>query len=117
MSTVEAARDMDVLRAALGEDKARLPRLLLRHPARRDLCRVSTRRRPAGWCSTVPWTRRSGSRDGALSQAAGFETALRSYIQNCVSGGELLPRQQRRCGPEDDQGPARLDRQAAVEDQ
>ena len=37
VDTVSAARDLDVLRAALGDDDAHLPRLLLRHGARRHV--------------------------------------------------------------------------------
>ena len=40
VSTIEAARDMDVLRAALGRRAARLLRRVLRHQARRDVRRA-----------------------------------------------------------------------------
>ncbi len=83
ISTVEAARDMDVLRAALGEQvmtyygasygtqlgatyaelfPGRVGRLVLDGAIDPTL--------------TV--------REGALTQAGGFETALRAYVQNCI---------------------------------
>jgi len=87
VSTIEAARDMDVLRAALGEDTLtyfgasygtklgatyaelfpdRVGRLVLD-----GAVDVSLDNRQLG-----------------LEQAAGFETALRAYIQNCVDTTE-----------------------------
>ena len=87
VSTIEAARDMDVLRSALGEDKLtylgasygtklgatyaelfpdRVGRLVLD-----GAVDVSLDNRQLG-----------------LEQAAGFETALRSYIQNCIDTTE-----------------------------
>lgn len=89
VSTVEAARDMDVLRAALGEDELayfgfsygtrlgatyaelfpdRVGRLVLDGAVDPSLA----------------------PREGALSQAKGFETALRSYVQNCVDAGDCF---------------------------
>jgi pimeloyl-ACP methyl ester carboxylesterase len=87
VSTIEAARDMDVLRSALGEDKLtyfgasygtklgatyaelfpdRVGRLVLD-----GAVDVSLDNRQLG-----------------LEQAAGFETALRAYVQNCVDTTE-----------------------------
>ena len=84
VSTVEAARDMDVLRAALGERElnyfgasygtklgATYAELF---PAAGRPVRARRRRRP----------RRSAPAQLALQQAAGFETALRAYVANCV---------------------------------
>jgi pimeloyl-ACP methyl ester carboxylesterase len=87
ITTVEAARDMDVLRAALGEDTLtyfgasygtklgatyadlfpeRVGRLVLDGAVALDL----------------------SPRDLALQQAAGFQTALESYVQDCVDGDD-----------------------------
>jgi len=85
VTTIEAARDMDVLRAALGESKMlyfgasygtklgatyadlfpdKVGRLILDGAV--DL--------------SIP------SRQLSLEQAGGFETALRAYVENCVEG-------------------------------
>lgn len=83
VSTVEAARDMDVLRAALGE-------------SRMDYFGASYGTKlGATYADLFP--DRVGrlvldgavdlsidSRELSLEQAAGFETALRSYVANCV---------------------------------
>lgn len=87
ISTVEAARDMDVLRAALGEDALtyfgasygtklgatyadlfpdRVGRLVLDGALDLDI----------------------SPSDLALQQAAGFQTALEAYVQNCVDSTE-----------------------------
>ena len=82
ISTVEAARDMDILRArwATGTE---LLRRVLRHRARRDLrpavpqpgrpVRARRRRRSAG-----------DPHKAEIQQAAGFQTALDAYPQDCV---------------------------------
>jgi pimeloyl-ACP methyl ester carboxylesterase len=84
ISTVDAARDMDVLRAALGE-----PRL--------DYFGASYGTKlGTTYADLFPGKVGRFVLDGAvdptldseqlaLQQAAGFETALRSYVQNCVS--------------------------------
>ena len=54
VGTYDVVRDMDVIRAVLGDEKLELPRLLVRHPARLDLrgdvpgqrARDGPRRRP-----------------------------------------------------------------------
>ncbi len=89
VSTVEVARDMDVLRAALGEEKltyfgfsygtklgatyaelfpARVGRFVLDGGIDPALTRL----------------------ESALSRAKGFETALRSYVRDCVDGGDCF---------------------------
>ena len=40
--------------------------------------------------STAPWTRAFLPSKGSLSQAAGFETALRAYLQDCVGGDDCF---------------------------
>ena len=83
VSTIEAARDIDVLRAALGESTLTYLGRVVRHRARRDV------RRPVPGQGRAPGPRRRGRpvdrRPGAGAGAGrGFETALRSYVQNCV---------------------------------
>jgi len=89
VTTVEAARDLDVLRAALGESAltyygasygtelgatyadlfpARVGRLVLDGAVDVSL----------------------STRELSLEQAAGFETALRAYVQDCVDGGSCV---------------------------
>ncbi|GAB3200074.1 alpha/beta hydrolase [Nocardioides hungaricus] len=89
VTTVEAARDMDVLRAALGESSmdyfgasygtklgatyadlfpARVGRLVLDGAVDLSI----------------------GSRRLSLEQAGGFETALRAYVGNCVEQGDCF---------------------------
>lgn len=89
VSTVEAARDMDVLRAALGEDK--LDYLGFSYGTRlgatyAELYPDKTGRLVLDGAVDPALS----AREGALSQAAGFETALRSYIQDCVDGGDCF---------------------------
>jgi pimeloyl-ACP methyl ester carboxylesterase len=89
VTTIEAARDMDVLRAALGESEltyygasygtklgatyadlfpARVGRMVLDGAVDLSL----------------------DSRELSLQQAAGFETALRAYVEDCVDGGDCV---------------------------
>ncbi|MGY2700746.1 alpha/beta hydrolase [Nocardioides sp. HB32] len=89
VTTVEAARDMDVLRAALGESRmayfgasygtklgatyadlfpARVGRLVLDGAVDLSI----------------------SSRQLSLEQAAGFETALRAYVSDCVDRGDCF---------------------------
>ncbi|KRC57365.1 MULTISPECIES: alpha/beta hydrolase [unclassified Nocardioides] len=89
VSTVEAARDMDVLRAALGQDK--LDYLGFSYGTRlgatyAELYPDKVGRLVLDGAIDPSLT----SRDGALSQAAGFETALRSYVKDCVDGGSCF---------------------------
>ena len=117
VSTIEAARDMDVLRSALGPRAARLLRQVLRHQARRDLRRAVPRARSAGSSSTAPSTCRCRSRELSLGQAEGFETALRAYVDNCVETDRLLlPRRLRRRGAGPDHRLPRRGRRRAAAD-
>lgn len=89
VSTVEAARDMDVLRAALGEDE--LDYLGFSYGTRlgatyAELYPDKTGRLVLDGAINPALS----AREGALSQAKGFETALRSYIQNCVDDGSCF---------------------------
>ena len=89
VTTIEAARDMDVLRAALGESELdyfgasygtklgatyadlfpdRVGRLVLDGAVDLSI----------------------SSRELSLEQAAGFETALRAYVQHCVDEGDCF---------------------------
>ena len=86
VSTVEAARDMDVLRAALGEKK--LDYLGFSYGTRlgatyAELYPENTGRLVLDGAIDPSLS----ARQGALSQAAGFETALRSYVKSCVDAG------------------------------
>lgn len=89
VSTVEAARDMDVLRAALGEDK--LDYLGFSYGTRLGATYAELYPEKTGRLVLDGAIDPSiSSRDGSLSQAKGFETALRSYVKNCVDGGECF---------------------------
>ena len=86
VSTVEAARDMDILRAVLGDEK-----LTLRRAPR--TARSSARRTPscsppgrAGSSWTARWTRRCPRADMNLDQTAGFETAFQSFAEGLRDG-------------------------------
>ncbi|MEI5676135.1 MULTISPECIES: alpha/beta hydrolase [unclassified Nocardioides] len=89
VSTVEAARDMDVLRAALGE-----PELLYLGASYGTFL-------GATYAELFPDRAGRLVLDGAvdptlsaleqsLAQAGGFETALRSYVTDCVDGGDCF---------------------------
>lgn len=83
VSTVEAARDMDVLRAALGE--ARLAYFGASYGTKlgatfAELFPDRVGRFVLDGAVDVSLT----TRQLALEQAAGFETALRSYVADCV---------------------------------
>nr|WP_260174001.1 alpha/beta hydrolase [Nocardioides albus] len=89
VSTVEAARDMDVLRAALGEDQldyfgasygTQLGSTYAElYPDR--VGRFVLDGAIAPGLSVV---------DANLAQAKGFEVALRSYVENCVDEGDCF---------------------------
>lgn len=86
VSTVEAARDMDVLRAALGEDK--LDYLGFSYGTRLGATYAELYPDKTGRLVLDGAIDPSlSAREGSLSQAGGFETALRSYVQDCVDGG------------------------------
>jgi pimeloyl-ACP methyl ester carboxylesterase len=83
ISTVEAARDMDVLRASLGDQVmtylgSSYGTQLGATYAELFPDRVGRFVLDGAVDPTL------GNRDEALTQAGGFETALRSYVQNCV---------------------------------
>jgi pimeloyl-ACP methyl ester carboxylesterase len=89
VSTIEAARDMDVMRAALGERK--LPYFGFSYGTRLGATYASL------FPDNVGRFVLDGAVDpslptlaGALSQAKGFETALRSYLQDCVDQGDCF---------------------------
>lgn len=89
VSTIEVARDMDVLRASLGERK--LPYFGFSYGTR--LGATYAELFPANVGRFVL----DGAVDpslptleGSLSQAEGFETALRAYLEDCVDGGDCF---------------------------
>jgi len=87
VSTIEAARDMDVLRAALGESQldyygASYGTQLGSTYAELFPANVGRFVLDAAVDPTL------GLRQDRLSQAGGFETALRSYVQNCLETAE-----------------------------
>ena len=89
VSTIEAARDMDVLRAALGEDD--LAYFGFSYGTRLGATYATLFPDNVGRFvldgavdPSLP------TLDGALSQAKGFETALRSYLQDCVDQGDCF---------------------------
>lgn len=86
VSTVEAARDMDVLRSVLGEEK--LSYLGFSYGTTLGSTYASLFPDNVGRFvldgATDPTL---DFRDNALSQAAGFQTALDAYVDNCVAEG------------------------------
>ena len=87
VTTAEAARDMDVLRSALGETQ------LLYFGASygtklgatyADIFPTKVGRLVLDGAVDLSIS----SREATLQQAAGFEVALRSYVQNCVDQGD-----------------------------
>ncbi|GAA1134518.1 alpha/beta hydrolase [Nocardioides aquiterrae] len=87
VTTVEAARDMDVLRAALGE--AQLDYFGASYGTKlgatyADLFPDRVGRLVLDGAVDLSIS----SRELSLEQAAGFETALRAYVSDCVAGGD-----------------------------
>ncbi|GAB3790287.1 alpha/beta hydrolase [Nocardioides ungokensis] len=83
VSTVEAARDMDVLRAALGE--SRLTYFGASYGTKLGATYADLFPHRAGRLVLDGAVDLSiGPRELALEQAGGFETALRAYVQDCV---------------------------------
>ncbi len=83
ISTVEAARDMDVLRAALGEST--LTYLGASYGTKLGATYADLFPTKAGRLVLDGAVDLSiDARQSSLEQAEGFETALRSYVQNCV---------------------------------
>ncbi|MDN5893273.1 MAG: alpha/beta hydrolase [Nocardioides sp.] len=87
VSTVEAARDIDVIRGIIGEDKTTYfgasygTKLGATYA---DLFPKKVGRLVLDGAVDVSLT----SRESDLEQAAGFETALTSYVDNCVKSGD-----------------------------
>lgn len=89
VSTVEAARDMDVLRAALGRSK--LDYLGFSYGTKLGATYADLFPRRVGrFVLDGAMDLRLSARQTALQQAAGFQTALRSYVQHCVDGGNCF---------------------------
>jgi pimeloyl-ACP methyl ester carboxylesterase len=89
VSTVEAARDMDVLREVLGEEK--LDYLGFSYGTRLGATYAELYPDKVGRFVLDGAVDPSiSSREGSLSQAKGFETALRSYLQDCVDSGNCF---------------------------
>ncbi len=89
VSTIEVARDMDVLRAALGEEL--LPYLGFSYGTRlgatyAELFPENVGRFVLDGAVDPSLT----TLEGSLSQAEGFETALRAYLQDCVDSGDCF---------------------------
>jgi len=89
VGTVDAARDMDVLRAALGQ--RRIDYFGFSYGTKLGATYAELFPKKVGRMVL------DGAIDVALStrmsdlhQAAGFQTALRSYVQNCVAGGDCF---------------------------
>ena len=89
VSTIEVARDMDVLRAVLGEEK--LAYLGFSYGTRlgatyAELFPANVGRFVLDGAvdPSIP------TLEGSLSQAEGFETALRAYLQDCVDKGDCF---------------------------
>ena len=110
VSTIEAARDLDVLRSALRENDPHLLRGLLRHQARCDLRRAVPRPRRA----TRPrrCRRRLARQPAARPRAGGRvrDGAARLHPELRRHDRQLLPRRHGRRGPGHDQRPARRHR-------
>lgn len=89
VSTVEAARDMDVLRAVLGEDQ--LDYFGFSYGTRLGATYAELFPEQVGRFVLDGAVDPSlTTLEGSLSQAAGFETALRAYLADCVDGGDCF---------------------------
>ncbi|MBB6627617.1 alpha/beta fold hydrolase [Nocardioides sp. KIGAM211] len=87
ISTIEAARDMDVLRAALGESK--LTYLGASYGTKLGATYAELFPKQVGRLVLDGAVDLSiSSRELSLEQAAGFETALRAYVQNCLDSAD-----------------------------
>jgi pimeloyl-ACP methyl ester carboxylesterase len=87
VTTIEAARDMDVLRAALGEEQ--LHYLGFSYGTFLGATYAELFPEQVGrFVLDAAINPQLSSELDSLSQAAGFETALRSYVQSCVDGGD-----------------------------
>lgn len=89
VSTIEAARDMDVIRAVLGEEK--LTYFGFSYGTRLGATYATLFPDNVGRFVLDGAVDPSLSTlDGALTQAKGFETALRSYVADCVDKGSCF---------------------------
>ncbi|WP_185994451.1 alpha/beta hydrolase [Nocardioides campestrisoli] len=87
VSTVEAAKDMDILRAALGQDE--LDYLGASYGTQLGATYAELFPDRVGFMVLDGAVDVSlDERQASLDQARGFETALRAYVQNCVDGGD-----------------------------
>ncbi|QCC78323.1 alpha/beta hydrolase [Nocardioides daphniae] len=87
VSTVEVARDMDVLRAALGED--RMDYFGASYGTALGATYAELFPERVGYFvldGAVDVS--AGTLEKNLVQAGGFETALRAYVRSCVDGGD-----------------------------
>lgn len=97
VSTVEAARDMDVLRAALGQE--RLDYLGASYGTKLGATYADLFPERVGRLVLDGAVDPSlSSRDASLQQAEGFETALNAYIDDCVDRGDCYLGSSRKAG-------------------
>ena len=73
-----------------GRGAAELPRVLLRHDARVDVRRSSSPKNVGRFVLDGATDPTLDFRDNALSQAAGFQTALDAYVDDCVGDGDCF---------------------------
>ena len=83
VSTVDAARDMDILRALLGDEKLTTSGRPTA-PSSAPPTPTSSPSASAGSSSTAPWTRPSAPCEADRDQTGGFETAFPSFAEDCV---------------------------------
>ena len=89
VSTVEAARDLDILRALLGE--RRLTYFGASYGTKLGATYAMLFPKNVGrFVLDGAVDLKLGPRESGLQQAAGFETALRSYVGNCVDSGNCF---------------------------
>ena len=86
VSTANVARDMDVLRAAVGDAQAQLPRLLLRHLPGRDLRRACSRTLPGAGAGRRARRRRVHQRPVSASPSRRRPSSGRSTASSGVRG-------------------------------
>ncbi len=89
VSTIEAARDMDVLRAVLGEEQ--LHYFGFSYGTRLGSTYAELFPEQVGrFVLDAAIDPQLTSLEDSLSQASGFETALRSYVEDCVGSGDCF---------------------------
>ena len=84
VGTASAARDMDVVRQALGDEPDQLPRASPTAPSSAPPTSSGSATTCARWCSTAPSTRASDPIDENIHQMAGFQTAFDDYAADCA---------------------------------